>query len=190
MGNNCPIVSVLGPKLAIEFQDRRWDRRTRTGGFTRILRNIFLVPRPWTAILQFTVEITQPFQCYSPVTIAPGESYHINDIDIDIPADKAVIIEYVSGYGEMPLSQKLTNVSVYTWQFPQRGQEYAVPHFFIPVFTGNYNGILDNYVVSARTFLYHSTERIRVQANRTGTHGTAGFNFALSGRFVDLPTNL
>jgi len=128
----------------------------------------------------------QPFQCYSPVTIAPGESYHINDIDIDVPAGKAVVIEYVSGYGEIPVGQKLTNVSVYTWQLPQPGQDYEVPHFFIPTFTGNYGGTVDNYVVSARTHLYHSTERIRVQANRNGTHHTAGFNFALSGYLVDI----
>jgi hypothetical protein len=126
----------------------------------------------------------QPFQVYSPVTIDVGESYHINDIDV--PDGKTVVIEYVSGYGEIPVGQKLTNVSVYTWQSPQRGQAYQLPHFFIPTFTGNYGGTVDNYVVSAHTRLYHSTESIRVQANRNGTHGKASFNFALSGYLMDM----
>ena len=131
----------------------------------------------------------QPFQCYSPVTIAPGESNHTNYIDIDIPAGKALVIEYVSGFGEIPVGQKLTNVSVVTYQLPQPAdpaQLYEVPHFFIATFTGNYNGTVDNYVVGAPTRLYHSGERILVQANRNSTQGKATFNFALSGNFVDI----
>jgi hypothetical protein len=96
----------------------------------------------------------------------------------------------VSGFGELPVGQKLTNVSVYTYQLPQPGdpaQLYEVPHFFIPMFTGNYQGTADNYAVGACTRLYHLGERILVQANRNSSQGKATFNFALSGCFVDIP---
>ncbi len=132
----------------------------------------------------------QPFQYYSPLTIAPGESYHTNYIDIAMPPGKILIIEYVSGFGELPTGQKLTNVSVSTYQLPQPKdpeQLYEVPHFFIAMFTGNYQGTSDNYVVGACTRLYHSGERILLQANRNSTQGKATFNFALSGNFVDIP---
>ena len=134
----------------------------------------------------------QPFQANSTVQLAPGADTATNFVPIS--GSKELVIEYVSGFGEIPIGESLTNVSVCTSQrgsTPPNQSPPEVCHFFIPTVTGSYNGTVNNNVISAQTRIYGDACDfpcfVRVQANRNGTNGSGDFHFSISGYFVDVP---
>ena len=134
-----------------------------------------------------------PFQTGAVVQLAPGAAEATTGFPV--PAGKEFVIENVSGFGEIPIGESLTNVSVCTATrgiTPPNQSPPEICHFFVPTVTGSYNGTVNNNVVSAQTRLYSdgcdfSACQVRVQANRNGTSGSGDFHFSISGYLVDIP---
>ena len=133
----------------------------------------------------------QPFQIALLVQLDPGVA--VADNLFPVPDGKRLVIEYVSGFGEIPIGQSLTNVSVSTsvrGDTPPNQSPPVVSHFFVPTVTGSYNGTVNNNVISAQTRFYSDGCNgcyVQVQANRNGTNGSADFHFSIAGYLVDIP---
>jgi hypothetical protein len=133
------------------------------------------------------------FQIAVAVQLAPGLAEAT--AGFPVPGGKELVIENVSGFGEIPIGESLTNVSVCTAVRgitpPNQGPP-EICHFFVPTVTGSYNGTVNNNVVSAQPRLYSdgcdfSNCQVRVQANRNGTSGSGDFHFSISGYLADIP---
>jgi hypothetical protein len=183
---SAPVIVTNTPLPVSAAQDGAWSVSVSGTPNVNIANTPSVTLAAGTSVRDFDNPAKQPVQFYKSIALAAGEDYKIGYIEVGQLIDaagKMLVIENVSGWGLLPINQKFTNISVYTYQ-PGGNR---VPHFFVPTFTGNYNGTTDNYNISSPTRLYDCCETaLWVQANRNAGSGTASFNFAISGHLVDL----
>lgn len=115
------------------------------------------------------------------------QSSNPNNRSFQVPLGKRLVIEYVSGIGQMRSGQKILAVSLQT-NLVLNGQQLGVRHHFTPVLTGTQTfpiaGNLDTFVVSQQTRLY-AEQGSTVELSTEVTEEGFGFAITVSGYFVD-----
>ena len=123
---------------------------------------------------------TQPF-------VEVLQSSNPNNRSFQVPLGKRLVIEYVSGVGQIRSGQKILAVSLQTG-LVINGQQIGVRHHFTPVLTGTKTfataGNLDTFVVSQQTRLY-AEQGSTVELSTEVTEEGFGFTVTVSGYFVD-----
>jgi hypothetical protein len=124
--------------------------------------------------------VRQPF-------VAVLQSANPSNRSFQVPLGKRLVIEYVSGIGQMRSGQKILTVSLQT-ELVLNGQQIGVRHHFTPVLTGTKTfpiaGNLDAFVVSQQTRLY-AEQGSTVELSTDVTEEGFGFTVTVSGYFVD-----